>query len=51
MKDVPKGAGLAEMGGIIRRPLPEPKKPKSLAHDDHGHGGHGHDDHHGGGHH
>lgn len=52
MKDVPKGAGLAEMGGIIRRPLPEPKK-KALAHDDHGHG-HGHDDdhgNHGGGHH
>jgi NADH-quinone oxidoreductase subunit J len=50
MKDVPKRAGLAELGGIIRRPLPPAPKPKAVAHDDHGHG-HGHDDNHGGGHH
>ena len=45
LKNVPTGAGLAQLG-IIRRPLPEAPKPKAVEHH-----GHGHDDHHGGGHH
>ncbi|KAA2212742.1 NADH-quinone oxidoreductase subunit J [Teichococcus oryzae] len=36
---VPAGAGLGTLG-IIRRKLPEPPKPKAVAQDDHGHGGH-----------
>jgi len=39
MQNVPPRQGLGTLG-IIRRPLPAPPKPKAVAHDDHGHGGH-----------
>jgi NADH-quinone oxidoreductase subunit J len=39
MASVPLGASIGELG--ILRPLPpEEEKPKAVAHDDHGHGGH-----------
>jgi UDP-N-acetylmuramate--alanine ligase len=39
LQNIPSGKGLGELG-ISRRPLPAPPKPKAVAHDDHGHGGH-----------
>ena len=38
MARVPVGASIGELG-ILRPPVPE-EKPKVIAHDDHGHGGH-----------